>query len=221
MLRVLLFSYLAALTTGHYGERSLTCEPKQETIVVTRTTVDSTGTQVTQFDVQSTPLTLDVTRTIVIPSRTRETVELTEYPSPETVTHTSYVTAPLYQTSYQTSFATAVSSITSRLVVTSVAVEDLTITQTAVVTTPVTRTVTLTDVETSLRTLTVTDTDTVFVTKTKSRHFLVTETSYKTFFRFSTRTVTSTSDSTTHVIVTITDRQYVTKCFQPRVTYEN
>lgn len=218
---VLFLSSLLALTaaSGYNHITQAACEAKTETILVTRTSVVVDQNQVTQYKDQFNHHTVDVTSIIFLSTTVTQSVQFTQYQPPVVVTRTSFVTSTVYQTEFKTSVATAVATQTSRLLATSVHVQDLTITQTAIVAESVTQTLTVPSIETTVKTVTVTDNVTAFVTRTALEPFFVTETTYNTFYQFTTQTVTSTSTNTHQATVTITDRQYVTKCYEPRVTY--
>lgn len=221
MLRVLLCSILAALVTGRNDLPQKTCIPTEETIVVTTTAVNFTHDQVTEYDFKFGHQSLDVTSLILVPSTLIETQTLTSFSGPEIATSTSYVTDTIYQTEYQTSLATVVATHTSRVLATEVEVEELTITQTAIVDHTVTETLVVNAEETAFRTVTVTENVNAFDVETEVSTFYVTETSYQTVTQFATDVVTSFTEQTVQATVTVTEHEYVTKCHQPKVTYDN
>lgn len=224
LLHLLLCSCLVglALTTGNYDTSQPTCRPEQETIIVTRTIVETVRDRVTVFDFHHGHHTLDVTSVILTPSTLVATDEMTSIIRPQVTTLTRYVAVTVYDTEYETSVATAVATRTSRLVVSAVDVMDLTITQTAVVPHTVTQIATDTSVVTATRTISVT-TDIVnsIVTKTETQYVFVSVTSQVTLPVLNTRTVTTTTDRTVEATVTLTEHHYVTMCYEPKITYDH
>ncbi|XP_069172303.1 uncharacterized protein [Procambarus clarkii] len=222
MLHTVVLSCLLALSmAGDHGAPQAACQPKHQTILVTRTDVNKEHARVTQSQPQYSHHTVDVTSVIWVSSTVVETINITQFPDPVISTVTSFITVTGYQPTYSTTLATLVVIQTSRLVAVSVEVKNLTITQTDVVSKRITQTLTITDVFTAFRTVYDTKTISDFVTKTHRLPFIIIETSYRSFYKASVSTVTSTRDNTVEATTTITDRQYVTKCFQPQVTYQH
>ncbi|MPC59112.1 hypothetical protein E2C01_053127 [Portunus trituberculatus] len=222
MLRAFSFLCLVGLAlAGHYGTPQVTCEPKHETLTVTRTSLITIPQQVTQLDLQYEHQTVDITSVVLVPKTVINTQTVTFFPNPDVITHTTLFTATHYQTNFVTHLATAVATQTSQVVATAQEVEEQVITQTAVVDQIVTNTLTITNQKTTFKTLTVTNTVNTHITHTETETFAVTETSYQTFVQHATDTVTSLTEHTNHVTVTTTEHELVTKCPEPKITYNH
>lgn len=100
-------------------------------------------------------------------------------------------------------------------------VEDFLITHTAVVDQPLTNTITVTSLDSDIIPFTTTELMSAFVTHTEYNPFYLTSTTSLTWYHEATQTVTSISTQTIHATVTITDRQYVTRCDLPMITYDH
>lgn len=222
MLRSLLCCCLLGLALGdHYGAQQPACEPLHETLTVTRTSVDASQQSVTQLDLQYEHQTVGVTNVLLVPSTVVITQTITFFPEAEVVTHTSLVTATDYLTTFVTQVATALATQTSHLVATAQEVQEQVITQTAVVDQSVTNTFTVTSQVTTYETFTVTDTFSTFVTVTGTDTFVVTETTFQTALEYVTDTVTSLTETTLDATVTVTEQEYITKCPDPKITYNH
>ncbi|KAK4293477.1 hypothetical protein Pmani_033833 [Petrolisthes manimaculis] len=206
------------LSREHYHE-STPCQPQHNTITVTSTQVDTDLGKVTQYDCLYNQHTVDVSSILYLPSTLTETVQVTKYTDPEIVTRFSYLTSTVYQTVYKTSVATDVATVTSRVLVTDVEVEEFIITHTNVVDQPETKTITVTSLDSSITSIITTEFIKAFVTQTQFKPFHLTQTSTQTWHHQITQTETSTSTQTIDATVTITDRQYITKCALPKITY--
>ena len=218
---LLSFCLLGLAFAGHYGTPQATCQPRQETLTVTRTNLLEHPQQVTQLDLQYEHQTVAVTSVVLVPSTVILTQTVTQFPIPEVVTYTSLLTATNYQTTFVTHLATAIATQTSQLVATAQEVEEQAITQTAVVDQSITKVLTIINQETAFKTLTVTDTVSTFLTYTQTETFAVTETSYQTVPHYTTDTVTSLTEHTVDATVTVTEHDYITKCPEPKITYNH
>ncbi|XP_069172299.1 uncharacterized protein [Procambarus clarkii] len=225
MLHAVVLSCLLALSQagdhGDHGAPQPACQPKNQTILVTRTEVNTLHQQVTQYDLQYGHYGHNVTSVILVPSTVIQTQTFTTYPAPDIITQTDYVTGTVYLTKYSTAQATVVATQTTQLLATDIKINELTITQTAIVPQTITETLTIINHETAFSTVTITDTVGAFVTKTQTLPFIISETSYVTYTETVTDTVTSFSDWTVEVTTTLTQHQVVTSCQEPKITYDH
>ncbi|XP_069173013.1 uncharacterized protein [Procambarus clarkii] len=222
MQRAVVLSCLVALSlAGDHAAPHTPCQPRNQTILITRTEVNTLHQQVTQYDFQYGHYGYNVTSVILVPSTVTQTQTFTSYPPPDITTQTSYITATNHFTEYSTSLATVINTRTTQLLATEVQVKELTITQTAIVPETITQTLTIINHETAFSTVTITDVINAFVTKTKTEPFTISETSYQSYTQFVTDTVTSFSNWTVEVTTTLTQHQFVTKCKPPKITYDH
>ncbi|XP_069172301.1 uncharacterized protein [Procambarus clarkii] len=225
MLHTVVLSCLLALSLasdhGGHGAPQPACQPQQETILVTRTEVNTLHQQVTQYDLQYGHYAHNVTSVILVPSTVIQTQTFTTYPAPDIITQTDYVTGTVYLTKYSTAQATVVATQTTQLLATDIKINESTITQTAIVPQTITETQTIINRETAFGTITDTHTISAFVTKTKIQPFFISETSYVTYAESVIATVTSFSDRTVEATTTFTQHQVVTKCEEPKITYDH
>ncbi|MPC77399.1 hypothetical protein E2C01_071852 [Portunus trituberculatus] len=215
----LLCSCFAGLVLADYGSPPASCTPHHHTLTIISTTVQTDLQQVTQVTAQHSHVTAFVTSVVMKPTTVTTTSTLTKYPPPLVLTHTSFITDTMVFTTYETSLATSVVTHTTHLLASAVVVTEATVTQTAVQPQSLTHTISVTNVAATFTTTFVTNTFTVFVTETSLEPFLVTKTTTSTVYQPSTFTTTAITTTTVHATTTITDHQYVTKCYQPKVTY--
>ncbi|KAK3853150.1 hypothetical protein Pcinc_040298 [Petrolisthes cinctipes] len=198
-----------------------TCQPKTSTYTITRTSLIPQSQQVTEYDYHYSHTTIDITSIIFLPSTVQLTETCTDIGEPRVVTTTSFVTRQVYQTQVVPTQATFVVTQSSEITATNVEVVDETITQTAVEDNFVTNTLTVTNHETAFRTLTLTDTIKQFRTRTETNPFVLTETSYQSYTEVETQTVTSTTQQQVEATITVTEHEFVTKCHQPKITFDH
>ncbi|KAK4293475.1 hypothetical protein Pmani_033831 [Petrolisthes manimaculis] len=223
LLRLLLVSccLFGLAMAGDYGAKQPTCQPKIETMVITRTHVETSLSPVTSYHHVVNKQTMDVTSVILVPSTLIDSGFTTEVPAMRISTETSFLTRTIYQVQVQTSLATVVATQTSQVGATSVEVTGSVITQTAIVPETSILTVTVADIRTAFSTVTVTRNVNNIITETEVRPFYVTATRQQRIPVPVTATVTDTRINTIEATVTTTTHEFVTLCYEPKITYDH
>lgn len=223
LLRLFLVSscLLGLALAGDYGAQQATCKPTTDTLVITRTHVQTILSPVTSYDHVVNKQTIDVTSVILVPSTLVVPGVTSQVPVLDVSTQTRFLTRTVYQTRVHTSLVTVIATQTSQVGATSVTVTDSVITQTAVI--PVTSIVTVTasDLRTAFNTITVNSEVSSIVTSTEVKPFFVTATSLQRSPVLVTATVTDTSTNTIEATVTLTTHEFVTLCYEPKITYDH
>ncbi|ROT72383.1 hypothetical protein C7M84_009235 [Penaeus vannamei] len=209
----------SAFGGGLYPPSATSCQPRTEQITLTRTTVEPLLEQATTLDLQHEHQDVKVTSFVVERPTYTQTLQLTLTPDPSILTQVSLLTSTAFHTKLAVARTTTVLTETVQLLASEVAVEDRTLTQTAIQLDTKTLTLTRLSLETAFSTLSVTDTQLALVTETELAPHFVTQTTRQTFAVWETQTVTSYKDVPLEKTVTVTEREYVTKCYQPRITY--
>jgi len=209
----------SAFGGGLYPPSATSCQPRTEQITLTRTTVEPVLEQATTLDLQHEHQDVKVTSFVVERPTYTQTLQLTLTPDPSILTQVSLLTSTAFHTKLAVARTTTVLTETVQLLASEVAVEDRTLTQTAIQLDTKTLTLTRLSLETAFSTLSVTDTQLALVTETELAPHFVTQTTRQTFAVWETQTVTSYKDVPLEKTVTVTEREYVTKCYQPRITY--
>ncbi|XP_068216345.1 uncharacterized protein [Palaemon carinicauda] len=222
MLRVLvLFGLLGLTLADGYGHKTQTCVPRLFTTTITNSRVSTAYLTITEYDQRKLVTNIDITKHDVrtVPATNYITVFVTAAPILSTVT--SFITQPLYKSSEVLLYNTVFVTQTKEVVLTEVETKTQHVTQTGIAITTVTLHKTIETKQTALLDRDITTTVSKFVTSTIFKKVLLTKTSYlrNPVVQRNTHTVFVTKP--VEFTTTTTQRQYVTSCYLPKVTYDH
>lgn len=226
MLRTLLGCCLLglALAEGYgYGTQGATCTLQDKTLTVTNTHVEAVVDTVVMQDYLVNHRVVNVTSMVLVPSPFTAGEALTPLSDLGVLaTTTLRFTNTVVLTTHRRLQATVVSTSTFRLQAPHVEVlATQTLTQTGLVLQPVTETHTVQDVVAAVSTVTVVSEVANTTVETVARFNTVTATSVVVVPVPATATTTLTTTTVEEATVTLTQHDYVTLCYSPKITYEH
>lgn len=213
-----------ALAEGYgYDNQQTACTLQQETLTVTNTHVETAVKTVTVQNYLVNHQVVDVTSVVLVPSPLAAGEASTPLAALGVLpTTTLSFTTTLLHTSHTTVLATAVSTSTTHLVATQVdVVATFTLTQTGLVEQPVVETHTFQDLLTAVSTVTEVSEAAAATVETVVQYSTVTATSVVVVPVAATTTAFTTTTAVEEATVTLTQHEFVTLCYSPKITYDH